>query len=160
MYLSLLIYILQIPLSSLSDLLNIRIALTADKPNQRALDSAVMILCKIMCFAIDSSDSDWVHTTLCSPNTLNMSPSILHLQPIMNIGEELGSLWVEMDTVETISYHTRNPRHTTCMPGQYRHQNATKCTPSPSSNCFLTECQVPHIGWSGEPTHAPLHVIT
>ena len=56
-----------------------------------------MILCKIMCFAINSSNSDSVHTASCSPDSPNVSPSLLHPQLIMNLKEEIRSLRAEMD---------------------------------------------------------------
>ena len=73
------IYILWIPPSSLSDVLSIRGCLYSRYTFSRwALDSATMILHKITCFAVDSSDSDSVHTAPCSPNSPNMSPLLLH----------------------------------------------------------------------------------
>ena len=55
-----------------------------------------MILRKMMCFTIESSDSDLAHTAPCSPDSLNMSPSPPHPQQIMNLEEEVRSLWAEM----------------------------------------------------------------
>jgi len=56
-----------------------------------------MILCKITRFSIESSNSDSAHTAPCSPNSSDVSPSPPHLQLIMNIEDEFGSLQVEME---------------------------------------------------------------
>ena len=56
-----------------------------------------MILCKITHFSIESSNSDLAHTAPCSPNSSDVSPSPPHLQLIMNIEDEFGSLQVEME---------------------------------------------------------------
>jgi len=65
-----------------------------------------MILHKITCFTIESSDSYLAHTAPCSPDSPDVSPSLLHPQPIMNIEDEFRSLRAEMEVQQ---------RHTTAI---------------------------------------------